>query len=62
MPKKLTLRLEIQTYQILTNGDQMLIFCPSYFITTLKEICTARNTLDSQKRLPILIILATDQK
>ena len=28
----------LQTYQILTNHDQMLILCHSYFITTAKEL------------------------
>jgi hypothetical protein len=32
--KKLTLNSQLQTYQILTNDDQMLILRLSYFITT----------------------------
>ena len=31
--KKLTLNLNLQTYQIVTNDAQMLILCLSYFIT-----------------------------
>ena len=31
--EKLALYSQLQTYQILTNDDQMLILCPSYFIT-----------------------------
>ena len=33
--KKLTLNSQQQNYQILTNDDQMLILCSSYFITTV---------------------------
>ena len=33
--QKLTLNSQLQTYQILTNDDQMLILCLSYFITTV---------------------------
>ena len=33
--KKLTLNPQLQTYQILTNDDQMFILCLSYFITTV---------------------------
>ena len=35
--KKLALDSRLEAYQILTNDDQMLIFCLSYFITTVKE-------------------------
>jgi hypothetical protein len=38
MPKKenkLALNSQLQTYQIVTNDDQMLILCLSYFITTV---------------------------
>ena len=31
---KLALDLQLQTYQILTNNDQMLILCPSYYFRT----------------------------
>ena len=40
--KKLALNSQLQTYQILTNDDQMLILCLPYFITTVsctKPIC-----------------------
>ena len=30
-------QLKLQTYQILTNDDQMLILCLSYFITTVQS-------------------------
>ena len=33
--KKFTLNSLLQAYQILTNNDQMIIFCLSYFITTV---------------------------
>ena len=33
--KKLALNSELQTYQILTNDDQMLNLCLSYFIATV---------------------------
>ena len=36
--KKLTLNSQLQTYQILTNDDQMFILCLSYFITTVPFI------------------------
>ena len=36
--KKLTLNSQLQTYQILTNNDQMLILCLSYFITTVQKL------------------------
>ena len=36
--KKLALNLWLQTYQILTNNVQMIIFCVSYFITTVKTL------------------------
>ena len=32
--KKLALNSQLETYQILRNDDQMLIFCLSYFVTT----------------------------
>jgi hypothetical protein len=38
---KLVLNSKLQTYQILTNDDQMLNMCLSYFITTV----IALNTL-----------------
>ena len=31
----MTLNSQLQTYQILTNDDQLLILCLSYFITTV---------------------------
>ena len=34
--KKLALDLQLQTYQILTNNDHMLISFLSYFITTVR--------------------------
>ena len=37
--KKFTLNSQLQTYQILTNDDQMLILCLSYVITTV-SYCT----------------------
>ena len=36
--KKLALNLQLQTYQILTNDDQMLILCLSYFIATVQDL------------------------
>ena len=35
--KKLTLNSWLQTYQILTNDDEMFILCLSYLITTVLE-------------------------
>ena len=35
--EKLDLNLQLQTYNILTNNDQMLILLLSYFITTVFE-------------------------
>ena len=37
---KLALNSQLQAYQILTNDDQMLILCLSYFITTVIIIGT----------------------
>ena len=34
-PQKIALNSQLQPYQILTNDDQMLILCLSYFITTV---------------------------
>ena len=34
----MTLNSRLQTYQILTNDDQMLILCLSYFINTVIRI------------------------
>jgi hypothetical protein len=34
----LALNSQLRTYQILTNDDQMLILCLSYFITTVPKI------------------------
>ena len=31
----MALNTQLQTYQILTNNDQMLIVCLSYFVTTV---------------------------
>ena len=36
--KKLVLKSQLQTYQILTNDDQIFILCLSYFITTVMAI------------------------
>ena len=36
--KKLALDSSLQTYQILTNDDEMLILCLSYFSTTVIKI------------------------
>ena len=36
--KKLALNSQLLTVQILTNGVQVLILCPSYFITTVHRI------------------------
>ena len=33
--RKLAFNSKLQTFQILTNGVQMHILCPSYFITTV---------------------------
>ena len=38
--KKFSLNSQLQPYQILTNDDQMLIFCLSYFITTVSGRCS----------------------
>ena len=35
--KKFALNLQLQPFQILTNDVQMLIFCLSYFITTVLD-------------------------
>ena len=35
--KKFALNLQLQTIQILTNDVQVLIFCLSYFITTVNQ-------------------------
>ena len=41
--ENLILNPQLQTYQILTNGNQMLILCLSYFITTVNK----RNFLNT---------------
>ncbi len=35
LKKLCTLNLQLQTIQILTNGEQVLVLCLSYFITTV---------------------------
>ena len=48
--KQIALNSHLETYQILTNDDQMLIFCLSYFITTLEIIllnCEMTTSFDS---------------
>ena len=37
-------------YQILTNDDQMLILCPSYFVTTVLEAPFAEQKAASLKK------------
>ena len=43
--EKLTLNSQLETYQILTNDDKMLILCLSYFITTLHKMIHPQNYL-----------------
>ena len=38
--EKFDLNSRLQTYQILTNGDQMILLSLSYFITTLVITCS----------------------
>ena len=47
--KKLILNSQLQTHQILTNDDQMLILCLSYFITTVSGNRFVAEDQDSDK-------------
>ena len=49
--KKLTLNSPLQTHQILTNDDQMIIFCLSYLITTVNLKFNSASLLQSIKEL-----------
>ena len=40
--KKFALNAQLQSNQVLTNDDQMLILCLSYFITTVKQNLDSR--------------------
>ena len=43
--KKLASNSQLQSYQILTNYDQMLILCFSYFISTVSKIMSCEESL-----------------
>ena len=60
--KKLTLKIQdcsVQTYQILTNDDQIIIFCLSYFITTVTNI---KQTKDKQTTINTISYLRKNFK
>ena len=41
--QKMILNLQLRTYQVLTNDDQMLVLCLSYIMTTVLK--NERNRL-----------------
>ena len=47
--KKNALNSQLQPYQMLTNDDQMLILCLSYFITTVSGNRFVAEDQDSDK-------------
>ena len=51
----MTLNSLLRTYQILTNDDQMIIFCLSYFITTVLH-CGWRRWILIKKKSTSLVL------
>ena len=52
--KKLSLNSQLQTYQILTNDDQMFILCLSYFVTAVLKVFSFSLVFSSfQFNIPI---------
>ena len=48
--EKIVLNSPLQTYQILTNDDQILTLCLYYFITTVLPIGKIETLLESKNR------------
>ena len=55
--KLTTTELRVQTYQILTNDEQMLILCLSYFITTVLHMFIFFHRLSCRNCKPTLSLV-----